>query len=478
MLACLLLASGCRRPNHAPGTAVVPQGERFTFVGNPTAVWSNVEDIDDDSVAIRFTWGDGDTSDWSDYFPERGWTALSHAWAAVGTYMVSAQARDKRGASSVWSDGRTTYVIPGWARTFGGDKDDIGRSVQQTQDDGYIIAGLTNSRGSVHTDAWLIKTNAYGDTIWTRTYGSTDADWANTVCQTADGGYIIAGGTGGNCEIWLLKTDASGNAVWSRTYGGSSGYGGDRVVQTRDGGYIVVGSTTAAGAGSSDIWLLRLDPYGDTTWTRTYGSTSLDQGCSVQQTQDGGYAALGSKGSLDSGWFDTDIWLIKTDANGDTIWTRTFGARGEDDGFCAQQTQDGGYIITGRTTSGGPYGYGVCLIKTDASGNTAWIRSFGGPESSGRSVRQTHDGGYVVGGINDAAHLLIIKTDDNGDTLWTRHFGWGGVDGGNCVQQTRDGAYIIAGSTSSYGSGMEDVWLIRVESDSDVSGPSSLASEK
>jgi hypothetical protein len=437
-------------------------------------MWSNVEDIDDDSVAIRFAWGDGDTSGWSPYFPERGSMSMTHTWASAGTYVVAAQARDIRGATSAWSDGRAIQVIRGWAKTFGGRLTDVGSSVQQTQDGGYIIAGRTYTQGEGHTNAWLIRTDAGGDTIWGRAYGGTDANWGNTVCQTTDGGYIVAGGTGASREIWLLKSDANGNAVWSRTYGGISEHWGDCVGQTRDGGCVLVGSTTTAGAGSADIWLLKLNAYGDTTWTRTYGYTSLDQGHSVQQTQDGGYIVVGNTRSVSTG--STDIWLLKTDASGDTVWSRVFDGGRTDYGHAVRQTKDGGYIVTGRTTTYS--GWHVWLIKTDANGDATWTRTLGrSGDAEGHSVQQTLDGGYVVTGY-DGSDVCLIKTDTSGNEVWTKTFGWDGIDMGNSVQQTQDGGYIIAGSTSSYGSGMEDLWLIRVESDGDVSGPSGLASEK
>lgn len=467
--------TGCHKSNHAPGTAVVPRGERFVFVGSPTAMYSNVEDIDDDSVSIRFAWGDGDTSGWSPYFPERGSMSMTHTWASAGTYVVAAQARDILGATSAWSDGRAIQVIRGWAKTFGGDLTDVGSSVQQTPDGGYVVVGTSTSQAA---GIWLMKTDANGNEIWARGYGGTVVDIGNSVCQTADGGLILAGTIGSNYpperQILLLKLNAEGETTWTRVYDGMSEDGVNSVQQTADGGYIAVASTSSRGAGGDDIWLLRMNDSGDTVWTLTYGWASVDEGRFVQQTNDGGYIVVGNTRSVNTG--STGIWLLKTDASGDTVWSRVFDGGSTDRGHAVQQTKDGGYIVTGQTTTYS--GWHVWLIKTDANGDTTWTRTFGrSGDAEGHSVQQTLDGGYVVTGY-DGSDVCLVKTDAGGNEVWSKTFGWDGIDMGNSVQQTQDGGYMIAGSTSSYGSGMEDVWLIRVESDGDVSGPSSMASEK
>lgn len=300
-----------------------------------------------------------------------------------------------------------------WTRTYGGVELDAGYSVQYTSDGGYIIAGYTDSFGAGDEDVYLIKTDADGDTVWTRTYGSADHDGGICVQQTSDGGYITAGYTGdwaSDVDVYLIKTDADGDTLWTRTYGGVELDGGTCVQQTSDGCYIIAGQTSS-GPGNS-IYLIKADVDGDTLWTRMYGSSAWSEGRSVQQTSDGGYIIGGSRYN----GFDYDVFLVKTDADGDTLWTRRYGVwNSSDDGY---------------------------------------------------SVRQTYDGGYVIAGLKDsvggrAEDVYLIKTDTDGDTLWTRTYGGTGDDVGVSVQEMPDGGYIIAGCTRSFGAGGYDVYLVR-----------------
>jgi len=359
-------------------------------------------------------------------------------------------------------------VEPGdtlWARTYGGIDSDYGECVQQTTDGGFIVAAWTFSFGAGSSDFYLLKTDANGDTLWTRTYGGSDGEEASSVAQTADGGFIIAGGTGsfgaGRMDVYLVRTDADGDTLWTRAYGGSASEFGLSVQQTTDGGYIVGGYTESFGAGSSDCYLLKTDANGDTVWTRTYGGSADEYAESVQQTTDGGYVIAGW--TFDLG--DYDVYLIKTDANGDTLWTRTYGGANDEFGVSVQQTADEGYIIAGYSARG--WVSDVYLVRTDANGDELWTRTYGGSGADyGESVEQTEDGGYiVVGEIEISGHwhdVYLVKTDANGDTLWTRVYGGTAWDFGHFVQQTADGGYVVAGITNSFGAGFQDVWLLRV----------------
>jgi hypothetical protein len=381
----------------------------------------------------------------------------------------------------------------GWTRTYGGTDWEKALSAQQTSDGGYIIAGATKSFGAGGWDVYLIETDASGDTLWTRTYGGTDHDGSYSVQQTSDDGYIIAGITGSfgavEGDVYLIKTDASGDTLWTRTYGGTDYEIGLSVQQTSDGGYIIVGNTDSFGAGGLDVYLIKTDASSDTLWTRTYGGPGDDLGVSVQQTSDGGYIIAGSTFSFGAG--ESDFYLVKTDASGETLWTKTYGGTAHDAAFSVQQTSDDGYIIVGQTFS---FGAGflqqddVYLIKTDANGDTLWTRTYGGIGSdSGASVQQISDGGYIIAGRTEhiVAAILefirgdvnfnatnydvyLIKTDAGGDTLWTRTYGGAILDEASSVQQTSDDGYIIAGSTNSFGAGEDDFYLIKTDAEGNV----------
>ncbi len=352
-------------------------------------------------------------------------------------------------------------------KTYGGADSDRGYAVQQTQDGGYIITGSTWSFGAGQEDVYLIKTDSLGDTLWTKTYGGTNWDRSHSVQQTQDGGYVIAGWSqsfgNGLSDFYLIKTDASGDTTWTGLYGGTSAEECWYVRQTSDGGYILTGRTNSYGAGDFDVYLVKTDALGDTMWTKTFGSTFIDFGVCVQQTSDQGYVVVGMNGSLPGG----DIYLIKTDSLGDSLWTRTYGGNNSDRGYFVYETHDMGYIITGETSTYGAGGIDVYLIKTDVSGDTIWTQTYGGSDSeAGLSVQEVQDGGYIIAGRSNSfgageLDAYLIRTDSVGDTLWTRTYGGATYDWGYSVQQTQDGGYVLAGYTQSFGAGSDDVYVIK-----------------
>jgi len=303
-----------------------------------------------------------------------------------------------------------------FVRAYGRPGYNEARSVQRTSDGGYIVAGSTFYLGGGGYNILLIKIDTNGDVQWAKTYGGPGADYALSVQQTSDGGYIVAGGTlsfgaGGN-DIFLIKTDAFGNVQWAKTYGGTMADEAYSVQQTSDGGYIVAGITWSFGAGG-DILLIKTDANGNVIWAKTYGGTGDDWAYSVQQTSDGGYIVAGKTYSFGAGWYD--IFLIKTDAFGNVQWAKTYGEAGAEEAYSVQQTSDGGYIVAGKTYSFGAGGSDIFLIKINASGNLQWAKTFGGTSvDRAYSVQQTSDGGYIVAG-GTYPNVFLIKTDANGD---------------------------------------------------------------
>jgi len=368
------------------------------------------------------------------------------------------------------------YAVVSFAKTYGGWSYDSATSVQQTSDGGYIVAGSTTSFGAGKRDIFLIKTDAEGNIIWAKTYGGTEDEFASSVQQTSDGGYIVAGWTNsfgtGSYDFLLIKTDANGNIIWAKTYGGTDDDRAFSVQQTSDGGYIVAGSTWSFDAVVYDAFLIKTDANGNIQWAKTYEVIALDNALSVQQTSDGGYIVAGYTVTISG--VGADIFLIKTDEKGNIQWAKTYGGRSWDDASSVQQTSDGGYIVAGGTYSFGAGGRDIFLIKTDAKGNIIWAKTYGGTNDDGAfSVQQTSDGGYILAGETNSfgaggVDIFLIKTDANGNIIWAKTYGRTNKDGASSVKQTSDGGYILAGTTISFGAGGADIFLIKTDAKGNI----------
>jgi len=341
-------------------------------------------------------------------------------------------------------------------------------SVDLTSDGGYIITCYGASAGGIS----LIKVNASGDTLWTRNFTGLIhyAGW--DVHQTTDGGYFLAGtasSLAGNTSACLIKTDSGGNILWAKTIGGPFNEYGNSAQQTNDGGYIICGQSLSYAAGPVDIYLVKTDGNGDTLWTKTFGGTAIDEGISVMQTNDGGYIITGTTDSFGAG--SSDIYLIKTDGNGNMIWSKTFGGTGFDEASDVKQTNDGGYIIAGMTFSFGAGSYDMYLIRTDVNGDTLWTKTFGGGAyEAAYSVQQTSDGGFIIGGMAHSfgagnEDVYLVKTNSTGDLLWSKVYGGVNDDDGFCFRQTVDSGFIICGFTYSFNNtGPPRIYLIKTDS--------------
>ena len=358
-----------------------------------------------------------------------------------------------------------------WNKTFGGTALDWGWSVQETSDGGLIIAGETVSFGYGGYDAWLIKTDSNGNESWNKTFGGSVKDGGRSVIQTNDDGFIIGGyvdsyGFPGH-DVWLIKTDDNGIEEWSSIFGGILSDAAFSVQQTSDGGYIALGYVDSYGAGSHDIWLIKTDMYGNEEWNNTYGTSQWESGYSAHQTVDDGFIIIGTTESYGAG--GQDAWLIKTDMYGNEQWNKTFGGKNNDWGSAVVITDDGGYLLTGDTRSYGSGGYDLWLVKTDDNGNEQWKRVYGDSSSddTGYSIKKTSDGGYIITGTKTSfgsglSDVWLIKVDDDGFIEWNFTFDGGIDDWAYSVDETSDGGYIITGLTNSYGDGDYDLMLIKV----------------
>jgi hypothetical protein len=272
-----------------------------------------------------------------------------------------------------------------WNRTYGGSGNEGAYSLVVTSDGGLALAGYTNSFGAGSADFWLIKTDANGNSEWRRTYGGTQYELARSVIQTSDGGYALAGYKGiinsfgivENLDCWLIKTDSNGNMEWNQTYGGTADDYAFSLVKTFDGGYALAGRTWSFGAGKSDVWLIKTDSQGNMEWNQTYGKEWDDSAYSLVETSDRGYALAGyitigepttGDGTVNPAGVE-EFWLIKTDDSGNLMWNQTYGGEMEERAESLIETSDGGYAIAGYSFSHPP-GSGNCLvIKTNEYGN-------------------------------------------------------------------------------------------------------------
>jgi len=318
-----------------------------------------------------------------------------------------------------------------WTKAIGRPGYEIGgRSLIQTSDGGYAIAGETYSFGAgdeaiyIHDEAiYVVKLDAKGNLQWTKTIGGPKGDWSFSIIQTSDGGYAIAGATysfgAGEADVYIVKLDANGNLQWTKTIGGEKRDGGNSLIQTSDGGYAIAGYTESFGAGEADVYIVKLDAKGNLQWTKTIGGKDWDVGTSIIQTSDGGYVIAGHTESFGAG--GRDVYVVKLDAKGNLQWTKTIGGPKDDWGTSLIQTFDGGYAIAGYTKSFGAGRADVYVVKLDANGNLQWTKTIGGPETEeGRSLIQTADGGYAIAGETESfgagnGDVYVVKLDKNGD---------------------------------------------------------------
>jgi len=361
--------------------------------------------------------------------------------------------------------------IISFVKTYGGLDNEFGYSVCQSTDSGYIITGTKHITGTIWSNILLIKTDLNGNEEWTKIFDFSNFEHAHSVQQTYDDGYIIVGSIHNPSNAILIKTDADGNGEWVKTFGGSENDNALSVQQTTDSGYIITGSTKSFGNGVADVWLIKTDANGDSLWTKTFGGSENDNALSVQQTTDSGYIITGSTKSFGNGV--ADVWLIKTDANGDSLWTKTFGGSDNDNAFSVQQTTDSGYIITGNTKSFGDGTNYIWLIKTDSNGNEIWNQTISSINyETGYSAQLTEDGGLIILGETVSLQwdidVLLIKTDIKGIEEWRQTFNRTRNDQVRSVQQTTDGGYIITGRTISFEDNNSDLLLIKTDNEGDV----------
>ena len=421
-----------------------------------------------------------------------------------------------------------------WEKSFGGSDFDGYFlngivSLEHTSDGGYIVAGFSKSNDGDVTgnhgekDFWILKLSSEGALEWQKSLGGSLDDAPNSIKQTLDGGYIVAGdsnsndgdvtGNHGNTDVWVVKLNSSGALEWQKSLGGSGWDEASSIQQTIDGGYIVGGSSTSSDGdvtenkGSTDYWIVKLSSGGILEWQKSYGGSNSEGINSIQQTSDGGYIAAGltnsNDGDVTGHRLQGDYWIVKVDASGNLEWERTYGSRGSDVATSIIQTTDGGFIVAGHTNYiGGDvtehFGSSdYWIVKLTSTGLLEWQKSYGGGLSDmASSIRQTTDGGYIIGGTSASndGHVTgnhgqedywIVKINATGTLEWQKPLGGSDIDQFSSILQVSDKDYIVAGATFSIdgdvslNKGLSDIWIIKLTpflnvDDTDLSGAISL----
>lgn len=286
-----------------------------------------------------------------------------------------------------------------WEKTYGRSDTRIGRWIEETSDGGYIISPRTPS---------LLKIDAQGDSMWAKDYGFN----SHCVQETSDGGFIF---TSEYEELLLVRTNSLGDTLWTKRHSepGNTYNVGYFIQITSDGGYIITGATVYSDEYEdwSDLWLIKTDSLGNKMWSKVYGNNTISEGHCVIQTSDGGYIVTGlAPGGL---------WLLKTDSLGDTVWTKIYNTPPGGEGYSVREVQENGYIVVGTMEAVlAAYQSGLrdfLFLRTDADGDSLWTRVYGDDEGSeiGYCVQQTEDNGYIATGVRQG-DLYLLKTDSLG----------------------------------------------------------------
>lgn len=358
-------------------------------------------------------------------------------------------------------------------KVYGSTGYDYGYSVTQMLDTGYAVVGATSSFGSGNTDVYLLKTDSMGVALGHKTFGGINIDQAFSVKSTSvDSGLVIAGYTNsfgyGGYDMYVIKTNKNCDSVWTKTYGGTNWDLAYSVEPTSDGGYIIAGGTFSYGNGGEDMYLVKTDANGDTIWTKTYGGVFDEEAKSVKQTSDGGYILTGSSKSF--GDLNGDILTIKTNSFGDTLWTYKYQGSLDDNSYDIIEDNTGaGYIISGETKSAA-LGFQGLIIRLNLLGVQISASSiYGSTANDGISaITQTADGrfatiGYTYSYGAGASDFSFYIENPIGSFVGSVTFGGSNVDKGYCIKNTFDGGFIICGTALSF-STFERIYLIKTDS--------------
>jgi len=322
--------------------------------------------------------------------------------------------------------------------------------------------------------ASLSQTPARAGQYWARAVGGSDAEEAHWAQQLSDGGHIVTGcetsfaGGGSSKDLWLIRLNAYGDVAWQKSYGGAGEDVGNVVEQTADGGFVVVGETSSYGFGEKDIWVLKLNAQGNIIWQKPFGGTGDDSGCAVEPADGGALLVLGTTTSFG---FSGAAMLVKVSSSGEVLWQRAIGGDTVNRARALAATADGGAVVAGETRSTTTGDSDAWLVKVDADGEIVWQERCGGKKADvAMSVREAADGSLAVAGFTYSygagnSDAWFLKISSTGKLLQQRTYGGAGWDDAYGICMADDGGYFLGGATRPSASTPWDFWILRLDSD-------------
>jgi len=367
-----------------------------------------------------------------------------------------------------------------WSYAYGGASYECPITLARTFDGDYVITGYSSSFGSGGLNFWVIKLDSSGNIIFQKTYGGGGEEYSYWIEQTNDGGYVVVGATAsfgyGGYDLWILKLNSAGDIEWQKAYGTSITEYGWEIHQTGDGGYIVSGKSGSVSCTNCKVLVLKLDSSGNIIWQKTYGNAIWLDPASVQVTNDG-YIITGNANTIGAGGFD--FWVAKLDFDGNIMWQNAYGGPNDEFSNVIRQTDDGGYLVAGKTKSYGAGDFDAIVLKLDRNGAILWQKTYGGPNMDRvwalekESSRFAACSGHIL--VADTASFgsgnvdgWLIKIDASGNIQWQKTYGGTLEDYILSLKSTTDGGYMGTGRTQSYGSGSFDYWVMKLDSSGNI----------
>ena len=352
-----------------------------------------------------------------------------------------------------------------WAKTYGGGQNDYASFICPTSDGGYVVAGSTDPTGTNNMDFVVLKLSSMGEIQWQRAYGGSDDDWA----------------TSGGSDMWVLRLQTNGDIVWQKTYGTGYDDNAQSIRQTNDGGFVIAGSMETSSSSPvmpQYVCVLKLSQSGGIEWQQAYGIGLDDSASSIQQTQDGGYVVAGT--TLSEVTAHNAFLILKLSPSGNIQWQKSFITWPyTSSANSVQQTNEGGYIVAGMLKyDPSPSLFYVYVLKLLSNGESEWGRAYRENDwnsvwSSASSVRQENDGGYIVSGFKDstgetARDAWILRLNPDGNIVWQKSYGGSEDDYAKCIAPASNGGYIFAGDTKSFLAEKSDIWVVNTKSDGSI----------